>query len=330
MDNQQKTLSYSDILKPIENQLKDVEEVILKHLETDISLLSKVSRYILTAGGKRFRPAVLLLAAGAVGEINYNTYVAASVVEHIHTATLLHDDVVDNADIRRSKKAARSIWGNELSVLVGDYLFTVSFKYMAELGDLELITALSSATTKLAQGEIIQLDRDNQTATEEEYLKIIDYKTASLIGVSMQIGGMLGGADAKQKLALHDCGTNIGMAFQIVDDALDYDVGNIELGKQPGTDLKERKITLPLSHVLENGSALDRNTINGILDADIITDDHVKQVYHLMKEYGSIKYSLQRARTYAEKAKACLEIIDESQYKTAIKLLADFIIDRKK
>ena len=271
MDDQQKTPDYNEILKPIKGSLKRVEEIILKNLETDVPLLSEVSQYILTSGGKRIRPALLLLTAGFVGEINEKACVSASIIEYIHTATLLHDDVVDNAELRRSRKAARSIWGNEISVLVGDYLFSISFQHMAGLKDNALIEALSSATTKMARGEIIQLDRDNSNTSEQEYLEIIYYKTASLMGTSMLIGGISNGVDADTEDALYRCGTNIGMAFQLVDDALDYDIGNTKLGKQQGTDLKERKITLPLSHLLENSSVNDKRKIKAILATDKIT-----------------------------------------------------------
>ncbi|MBU3917729.1 polyprenyl synthetase family protein, partial [bacterium] len=245
-------------------------------------------------------------------------------------ATLLHDDVVDNAEIRRSKKAARSIWGNEISVLVGDYLFAVSFQYLSNLEDPELVKALSGATTTMARGEIIQLGRDNATSTEKDYLDIILYKTASLMGSSMSIGGMIGGADQEQKKALYDCGIEIGMAFQMVDDALDYDIGNVDLGKEQGTDLKERKITLPLSHLLEKASKADKNIVKGILNCDIITDEHVVQVCQLMKQYGSAEYTLRQAQKHADDAKNKLIKIPKNEYRTGIEQLADFIIRRKK
>ncbi|MBU2514062.1 polyprenyl synthetase family protein [bacterium] len=330
MNKEPKQLTYQKILQPIEKPLQNVEDILLKKLTTDIHLLTEVSQYILSAGGKRFRPALLLLAAGSMGRIDHKACVTAAVVEYIHTATLLHDDVVDNADFRRSKKAARSIWGNEASVLVGDYLFTISFQLLSEFEDPKLIAELSHATTLMAKGEIIQLERENDNTTEEEYLKIIHYKTASLIGTATKLGGMIAEASTDQQNALYDCGINIGMAFQMIDDALDYDIKNANTGKDKGTDLKERKITLPLSHLLKNASEKDKNSVTEILNMDVITDDHVKEVCHLMGRYNSINYVLERARTFSEKAKSNIASFPDTDYKSGICNLADFVISRKK
>jgi octaprenyl-diphosphate synthase len=252
-----------------------------------------------------------------------------AVIEYIHTATLLHDDVVDNADLRRSKKAARSIWGNEASVLVGDYLFTVSFQYLAEFEDPELIKILSAATTTMARGEIIQLARNNASANEDDYLKIIHYKTASLIGTAMLLGAKLAGADQEAISMLYDCGLNLGMAFQMIDDALDYDIKAAKTGKDTGTDIKERKITLPLSHLIEKSVKSDRKAVRAVLEKDLITDDDVKQVYLLMEKYGSIAYTLNRAQQYSAAAKSSLVKLPDSIYRTSISQLSDFIISRK-
>lgn len=323
------TLSYETILKPIKKDMQRVEEILIDRLETDIPLLNEVSHYILKAGGKRIRPALLLLAAAVVGKIDQKTCITAAVIEYIHTATLLHDDVVDNADLRRSKKAARSIWGNEASVLVGDYLFTVSFQYLAEFQDPELIKILSLATTAMARGEIIQLTRTNADAKEEDYLKIIHYKTASLIGTAMSLGAKLAGADQAVISKLYDCGRNIGMAFQMIDDALDYDIKGAKTGKEVGTDFKERKITLPLSHLIEKADEDDLRSVKAIMETNQITDEDVKQVCSLMDKYGSIAYTLNRAQQYSDDAKACLVKLPDNVYRTSIHQLADFIISRK-
>ncbi len=330
MTKKSKKLTYQNILQPIEKPLKIVEDILLKKLKTEIRLLTEVSQYILKAGGKRFRPALLLLAAGSMGDIDSKACITAAVIEYIHTATLLHDDVVDNADFRRSKKAARSIWGNEASVLVGDYLFTISFQFLAEFEDMNLITELSHATTQMAKGEIIQLERDNEDTSEEEYLQIIHYKTASLIGTAMKLGGMITEAGVDQQKALYECGINIGMAFQMIDDALDYDIENVNTGKDRGTDLKERKITLPLSHLLQNASTNDRKSVMNILNEEMITDAHVKKVCSLMGQYNSINYVLERAKTFSEKAKTSIASFPDTDYKNGICNLADFVISRNK
>lgn len=329
MNNANTALSYKEILKSIEDPLKKVEDILIKNLVSDIPLLTEVSQYILQAGGKRFRPALLLLASGTVGDISEKACVAGAVIEYIHTATLLHDDVVDNADLRRSKKAARSIWGNEASVLVGDYLFTVSFQFLAELEDLDLIRILSKATTTMAKGEIIQLERNNAEATEKEYLQIIEYKTASLIGTAMSLGAKIAGGSKENQNALYHSGINIGMAFQMVDDALDYDVENVKIGKEPGTDLKERKITLPLSHLIEKSEPEDRQNVLKILAEDVIDDNHVQTVCQLMNKYKSIQYTLDRAKEYSEKAITCIANLPNNEYKLGIELLSKFIISRK-
>ncbi len=329
MNKEIKVLSYEVILEPIKSDLQRVEEILIKNLETDIPLLNEVSQYILKAGGKRFRPALLLLSAALTGKIDEKACTTAAVIEYIHTATLLHDDVVDNADLRRSKKAARSIWGNEASVLVGDYLFTVSFQYLAEFEDPELIKILSLATTAMARGEIIQLERNNANASEEDYLKIIHYKTATLIGTAMSLGAKIAGANKQICKKLYDCGINLGMAFQMIDDALDYNVSEAQTGKDIGTDLKERKITLPLSHLIDKAESEDKELILGILEKDDITDEDVILVYKLMKKYGSIDYTLERAEKYSNATKESISDLPNNEYRMSIMQLADFIISRK-
>ncbi len=318
------------ILAPISEQLKNVEQLLLDNIESEIPLLSEVGEYILKSGGKRIRPAMLLMAAGTVGPITDDACVAANIIEYLHTATLLHDDVVDNADLRRSQKSARTIWGNEASVLVGDYLFGYAFYYLGTLQNLRLVEILSNTSTLMARGEIKQLTRNNQVTTEAEYLDIIYYKTASLMEAAMQIGCILGGGSEKDQQALLLCGRNIGMAFQLIDDALDYDISNKELGKQAGVDLKERKITLPLSHLLESASMDEANEVKKILAASEITDGHVERVSRLIVRYQSDEYTREQARLYAASAKQALTNIPEGIYKTSIEQLADFIVYRKK
>jgi len=328
MLSEKKVLPLHDILKPINSDLDRVEKLIMENLETDIPLLTQVGQYILQSGGKRIRPALLLFAAKTVGSLNENAYLAANVIEYIHTATLLHDDVVDNADLRRSKKSARSIWGNEASVLVGDYLFTVSFKYISAFKNHDIVEALSVATTQIARGEILQLTRDNTETTEAEYMEIIFHKTASLIAAAMEIGAIIGGANEAQRSAIYECGKNIGIAFQLVDDALDYDVGNEKLGKSTGVDLKERKITLPLSHLLKHVKTADKEKILSILEKDEITNDDVGEVQQLMVKYDSLKYTIDQSKYYIEKAIEHLHTLSENEYRNSIEALGNFIVYR--
>ena len=306
--------SLKEILKPIQSHLDTVEDLVMKNLETDIPLLTEVGQYILKAGGKRVRPALLLFSCGCLSPISQDAYLAANIVEYIHTATLLHDDVVDNADLRRSKQSARSIWGNEASVLVGDYLFTVSFKSLATLKEMDLVHALSRCTTMMARGEILQLVRDNEDASEEGYLEIIHHKTASLMGVAMEMGAIIGGGDASQVKALYDVGHAVGMAFQLVDDALDYQLDNAALGKEQGTDLKERKITLPLSHLLQSASETE----------------NIAFVAQMMEEKGSVAYTLSRAQDYIDLAEKALKTLPQNEYSKGIFELANFVISRNR
>jgi octaprenyl-diphosphate synthase len=330
MKNQPTIVPLDQILLPIGDHLKEVEVLLLKNMETEIPLLSEVGNYILKSGGKRIRPAMLLLATGSVGEITHDAYVAATIIEYLHTATLLHDDVVDNADLRRSQKSARTIWGNEASVLVGDYLFGFAFYYLETLKNLRLVEILSNTSTLMARGEIKQLTRNNELTTEEEYLDIIYYKTASLMESAMQIGCILGGGTESEQEALLECGKNIGMAFQLVDDALDYDLNNKNLGKEQGVDLKERKITLPLSHLIQTASQVEKSEIDEIMSAAKITDPHVERICHLIALHRSGEYTLEQALIYVNKAKKTLDAIADNEFKTSIKQLAEFIVFRKK
>ncbi|MBT4643651.1 MAG: polyprenyl synthetase family protein [Deltaproteobacteria bacterium] len=330
MNTQPTIVPLDQILSPIGDHLKKVETLLLKNIETEIPLLSEVGAYILKSGGKRVRPAMLLLATGSVGKITADAYVAACIIEYLHTATLLHDDVVDNADLRRSQKSARTIWGNEASVLVGDYLFGYAFYYLGTLKNMRLVEILSNTSTLMARGEIKQLTRNNQMTTEAEYLDIIYYKTASLMETAMQIGCILGGGSETEQEALLQCGRNIGMAFQLVDDALDYDISNKDLGKEQGVDLKERKITLPLSHLIETVSQAEKSEIEEIMSAAEITDHHVQRICQLMVLHRSGEYTLEQAQVYVKKAKNALDTIADNKYKTSIEQLSEFIVFRKK
>lgn len=315
------------ILEPIQKDLEQVEVLVMENLETDIPLLTEVGQYILSAGGKRVRPAMMLFACGAVGQISPDCYQAANIIEYIHTATLLHDDVVDNAELRRSKKSARSIWGNEASVLVGDYLFTVSFQNLSELDRMPLVHALAKSTTLMTRGEILQLIRTNDSATEKDYLEIIFHKTATLMGCAMEMGALIGGAEQKLADAYYQVGKNIGMAFQIIDDALDYRPEE-ETGKERGTDLKERKITLPLSRLLEVASEKHTEEVLDILDEELITTAHVDRIVALFGEYEVVPYCLGRAEDYVKLAHEDLAKMPQNRYNESIGRLAEFVVRR--
>ena len=320
-------LDIEQILIPISDQMVRVEELIIKNLETEIPLLKELGQYILKSGGKRIRPALLIFSAALFGCIDEKINQAANVIEYIHTATLLHDDVVDHAETRRSKESARSIWGNEASVLVGDYLFTLSFKYLASFQNIKVIETLSSATTMMARGEILQLVRSFESITLEEYLNIVKHKTASLMGAAMKIGGIMGGANSDEQNSLYECGECLGIAFQMVDDTLDFSTKH-KIGKDTGTDLKERKITLPLSHLIENANSEELKIVMTILDEIKITDKHVTIVKDLIHKNGSLEFTLAKAEEYIQKAIGYLERLPDNVYRKSIEHLAAFLVYR--
>ncbi|MBF0280216.1 MAG: polyprenyl synthetase family protein [SAR324 cluster bacterium] len=321
-------MSLNKILDSVSEDLSQVEEAILQCVQTDIPLLTHIAEYILAAGGKRLRPALVLLSAKLFDYNDQKTIKAAQVVEYLHTATLLHDDVVDKADMRRSQKAARSIWGNEASVLVGDYLFSMVFQMLTQLKNLEVLEVMSHTTTLMAKGELLQLTRPYTSVNEEDYIEIIISKTACLFASALKIGAVLAQAPRSEQQQLYDYGMAIGLAFQVVDDALDYMKEESQTGKSIGIDLKERKITLPLIHLLKEASPKDKSRLDGILSEKIINNGHVQEVVQMMENYGSTKYSIQVARNYANDAQNCLLHLPTSPIRQMLTDIANFIVIR--
>ena len=323
-------MSLTAILDRIAPEIASVEAAIMAQVKTEIPLLTSVSEYILAAGGKRLRPALVLLSAKLFDGVDERCVKAAQVVEYLHTATLLHDDVVDQADLRRSQKAARNIWGNEASVLVGDYLLSMAFHNLTTLDNLEVLEAMSEATTLMAKGELLQLTRDYSDHGQDSYLEIIFNKTASLFGSAVKMGAALSDAPTERKGELYDYGVAIGMAFQIVDDALDYMSKGAKSGKPLGIDLAERKITLPLIHLLREANPADREYVMGILAGEeAVTQDQIAGTITLMETYGSIPFSLDVATEYTDRARECLKDFDESPTLTILSDIAEFIVERR-
>lgn len=322
------SFNLGQILEHLTEALEAVENAILHDIQTDIPLMTNVSEHILGAGGKRLRPVMVLLGGQIFDYFDEDLVRAAQVVEYLHTATLLHDDVVDNADTRRTQKAARSIWGNEPSILVGDHLFAMAFHMLTQLRNQEILRLMSQTTTWMAKGELLQLTRSYDTTDEKEYLEIIFNKTACLFAAAISMGAILGGASDKEKNNLYRYGESIGMAFQVVDDALDYMENQVKTGKSIGIDLQERKITLPLSHLLKNSSPVDHQYLKDILSQPVITQHHVYEVIQLMERYGSISYSLDIAKHYADQAHSSLVSFSPSPTKQTLEDLANFIVYR--
>ncbi len=315
----------------IGEDLKNVELQFKKDLQSDVPLIRKVGEYVLASGGKRIRPALLLLASRLCGYQGDRHVPLASVVEFIHTATLLHDDVVDNANLRRGLASANTLWGNEASVLVGDFLFSKSFSLMVADGDLNVLRVLSAATTIIAEGEVLQLiSTSDMDLTEERYIEVVKCKTAILLSAACQAGAILGGASPDREEALRDFGMSLGIAFQLMDDTLDYVASEKQFGKSIGHDLEEGKITLPLIHTLSRCTSAERDRIGEVIDKDMLEKDDFQLVFDLVHRYGGIEAAIARAREYIACAKACLAPFVDTPEKNALLSLSDYVVTRVK
>jgi octaprenyl-diphosphate synthase len=313
----------------IEAELKNVDLQFRKDLESDVHLIRKVGEYVLSSGGKRIRPALLLLSAKLCGYEGNRHISIASVIEFIHTATLLHDDVVDDASLRRGLVSANKLWGNEASVLVGDYLFSKSFSIMVADGDLDILRVISDATTRIAEGEVLQLaSMSDLDITEDRYIEVVKSKTAVLLATACQAGAILGKAHGVLETALHDFGMDLGTAFQLIDDTLDYVSNEEQFGKSIGHDLKEGKVTLPLIHTLKQCSPAERHVIADVILSDTLDDEDFRKVIALVRAHGGIEYTEGAAREYVGRGKSRLALFPDSPGKSALLSLADYVITR--
>ncbi|MBI5683399.1 MAG: polyprenyl synthetase family protein [Deltaproteobacteria bacterium] len=314
----------------IQDDLKNVDIEFKKNLHSDIFLIRKMGEYILGNGGKRARPLLVLLSSKLCGYKGESHIPFASIVEFIHTATLLHDDVVDEADLRRGKVSANILWGNGASVLVGDFLYSKSFYLMIEHGDMEILKVISKTTTQMSEGEILQLLKSNDPeTTEEEYLKIVENKTAILMSAACRIGAILGRVSKEKKDALAGFGLNLGMAFQLTDDCLDYTSKDEELGKAVGNDLKEGKITLPLIYLLRNSTQDEKQEILKLIGQDDMNRSKLAYIISLINKYHCIESAMAKAREYTDRAKTLIEIFEPSAERSALTGLAYYVFERR-
>ncbi len=320
-------VDFDSIKRLVANETKAVDSLILEQLSSDVVLINQMGHYIVSNGGKRLRPMLLLLAAKALGEIDKNHILLAAVIEFIHTATLLHDDVVDESDLRRGKESANAVWGNAASVLVGDYLYSSAFEMMVRTNKMRVMEILSKTTTAIAEGEVLQLlNCNNPETSETKYLDVISRKTAILFSAATRLAAIISDQDSKIENQLADYGQHLGIAFQLIDDALDYKADKEQLGKNLGDDLAEGKPTLPLIYAIQHSNNTDANVVieaikNGNRDA-------FNQVYMIVKASKAIEYTEQRAYDEAEKAIASLNSLPESEYKEALIALASFSVQR--
>lgn len=323
-------MKFSEIVESLSPDLRRVEEAIEENFRSDVVLIPDVSGHLSSAGGKRIRPMLLLLASRACGYDGPRMITHSVVVEYIHTATLLHDDVVDGAEVRRGNPSANSKWGNEASVLVGDFLFARSFAMMAKDGNSEILQTMSDACTLLSEGEVLQLvNMFNIRISEEDYLDVIYRKTAALIAASCRVGALLGEASPSVNGALHQFGVQVGYAFQLVDDALDY-MGEVDrTGKEVGKDLREGNVTMPLLRLCSVATPAEFDRINQIVvNSNSVAPEDFRDVVELMEKYKSIPYTLDRARSYVEAAKSALSVLPDSIHVDSLRAIADYVVER--
>lgn len=313
----------------VDSDMDRVNEVILDKMQSDVALIPQLANHLIAAGGKRLRPLLTLASARMCGYAGDRHQNLAACVEFIHTATLLHDDVVDESDLRRGNATANAVWGNQASVLVGDFLFSRAFQLMTADGSLEVLDILSGASAIIAEGEVLQLMTSNDTeTTEDSYLDVVSAKTAALFAAACRVGGVVADAEKSKTDALESYGRNLGIAFQLVDDALDYASRDSVLGKTVGDDFREGKITLPVILAFRRGADEERTFWRRCLEDLEQTDDDLSHALQLMEKYKTIETTLERARHYAERANDALAIFPESDLRDALMAAATFSVDR--
>ncbi len=322
----------SNIQSLVSKDMAAVDGLIRSRLASDVVLINQVAEYIIGSGGKRLRPMLLLLAAGALGEhgnrgIGADAHQLAAVVEFIHTSTLLHDDVVDESDLRRGRRTANAVWGNAASVLVGDFLYSRSFQMMVELGSMPVMRILADTTNQIAEGEVLQLLHVRNPDTDEAaYLRVIERKTAVLFAAATRLGALLAGADAAAQQQLHDYGLNLGYAFQIADDVLDYASDAQTMGKNLGDDLAEGKATLPLIHAITLADVPTAALLRAAIEQG--DKDAMPDVLAAIHATGGLDYSRQRAGQYAHAAERALDGLDDNDHVAALRGLARYAVSR--
>ncbi len=306
-----------------------VNQTILSRTGSDVAMIPEVANHLISSGGKRLRPILTLASSGLCDYRGEGHIKLAAAVEFMHTATLLHDDVVDESDLRRGKAAARVLWGNEASVLVGDFLLGQAFKMMVEVGSLACLDVLSSAAAVIAEGEVMQLSAAKDTATTEDaYLAVIRAKTAALFAAACEVGPILAQRGKAEIEACRGYGANLGVAFQLIDDALDYGGAASKLGKNVGDDFREGKITLPVVLSFRRGSTEDREFWRRTLERGEIVDGDLETALTLMKKHRALEDTIERARHYGAMARDALELFPSSHWKHALLDAVDFAVQR--
>ena len=309
--------------------MERVNQVILARTGSRVAMIPEVANHLIESGGKRLRPMMTLASAGLCGYVGDGHVKLAASVEFMHTATLLHDDVVDQSDMRRGKLAARMLWGNEASVLVGDYLLGQAFRMMVEVASLPCLSVLADAAAVIAEGEVMQISAAKDTATtEDDYLAVIRSKTAALFAAACEVGPILANRPKPEIAACRAYGTNLGIAFQLIDDALDYGGSSTALGKNVGDDFREGKITLPVVLSFRRGNEADRAFWKRTLEDATIEENDLATAIAIMRRHGAIDDTVERARHYGAMARDALELFPSSPWKQALLEVVDFCIAR--
>jgi len=324
----QKKDGLSYIQELISEDFQLVNSLIQNSLSSDVVLIDQLSHYIINSGGKRLRPLLVLLSAKTAGYTGKNHVNIAAIIEFIHTATLLHDDVVDASELRRGQETANAIWGNEASVLVGDFLYSRAFQMMVDVGNMQIMKVLSDATNTIAEGEVMQLlyCHDPDT-TEEQYRKVIYCKTAKLFEAGCQLGAILSGVDEETEKLYINFGIHLGSAFQLVDDSLDYSGTADQIGKNIGDDLAEGKPTLPLIYAMQNGNEKQVTCIRTAIEEGGL--ENIDKVLAAIKDTGALEYTNKVAQEECQLAMNCLNQMPESEYRNALQIITQFSVERK-
>jgi octaprenyl-diphosphate synthase len=321
--------SLDPLMELVARDMERVNEAILVRAHSDLDLIPKLAGHLIASGGKRLRPMLTLAAARMCGYDGDNHVKLATAVEFMHTATLLHDDVVDESEVRRGKAAARLLWGNQASVLVGDYLLGQAFKMMVETGSLDALRVLANAAALIAEGEVLQLATTHDTSTTEDgYLRVIAAKTAPLFAAAAEVGGIIAGRPKDEQAALDSYGRNLGVAFQLVDDALDYSGKQALMGKTVGDDFREGKITLPVVLAYRRGDAEERAFWKLTLVDGEQSPDDLERALKLMARHSAIEDTVERARHYALIARDALAIFPDSRHRSALLEAVEFCVTR--
>ncbi len=325
-------MTIEDVFTLIKGDMEQVNNLIQSSLYSEVVLINQISKYIINSGGKRLRPILVLLSANAFTNASNNSnrhdVTLAAVIEFIHTATLLHDDVVDESELRRGKDTANELFGNAASVLVGDFLYSRAFEMMVGVGSMKVMEILSHSTNTIAEGEVLQLLNCNDSSTTEtRYLEVIHYKTAKLFESASQLGAVVTEQNEATEKAMANYGMHLGTAFQLIDDVLDYSASSDEMGKNVGDDLAEGKPTLPLIYAMQHGTQEQAALIKEAIEQGGL--DQIEEITQAIEATGALGYTREIAKNEAELAIAQLEIIPDSDYKTAMITLAHFSVNRK-